>query len=99
MGIDVLISTISFVSFGLGQDTKEVMAVPGYRADVNAYRAGYPDASSGWRMDPVELDADESVVGEVEACPVAVGERRPKEIRVRRLVGRPPAPVRSRRRG
>jgi hypothetical protein len=41
--------------------------VPGFRAGVNAYRAGYPDASSRWRMDPVESDADESVVGEVEA--------------------------------
>jgi hypothetical protein len=50
--------------------------VPGFRAGVNAYRAGYPDASSRWRMDPVESDADESVVGEVEAGPVAVGRTR-----------------------
>ena len=38
--------------------------MPGYRAGVKPYRAGYPDASSGRRMNSVELDADKSVVVE-----------------------------------
>lgn len=60
--------------------------MPGYRAGVKPYRAGYPDASSGRRMNSVELDADKSVVVEAEAGPSQLAGALPP------LRRRPPAP-------